>query len=156
VKEAHVMTVGEFCNRDVVIIRGNESLHTAAGLMRDHRVGSVVVVEDRGGKCYPTAILTDRDLVIRVLASDARPFKTLCVRDVAVHPLITARDVESLETALARMRAHGVRRLPVVDKEGTLQGIVSFDDLVEHLAEAMEALTTLLKRERAHEARHPT
>jgi CBS domain-containing protein len=62
-----MMSVGELCCREVVVARGAESLRTAAQLMQAHRVGSVVVCEDRAGMRAPVGIVTDRDIVMTVL-----------------------------------------------------------------------------------------
>ena len=67
------MTIGLICNRDAVIIRRDESIHQAAKLMREYHVGSVIVVEDTPLGVKPVGVLTDRDLVVEILALQLQP-----------------------------------------------------------------------------------
>ena len=62
------MTAGEYCNREVVIIESNTTILDAAKLMRQHHVGDLVVIKKLGNQNLPIGIVTDRDLVIKVLA----------------------------------------------------------------------------------------
>lgn len=110
-------------------------------LMEAQNVGSVVLVVDD----KPAGIVTDRDLALRVLGRGRDPAATL-VAEVMTRPVVTAPDwLEPLEAA-AKMRDHGIRRLPVVRSEGQLQGIVTLDDLLYHLGRTggtlSEALST--------------
>jgi CBS domain-containing protein len=107
--------------------------------MADQNVGSVVVLRDD----VPWGIVTDRDLVLRVLRRGLDPVVTR-VDAVASNPLVTARDdVEPMEAAVL-MREHGIRRLPVVDGAGALVGIVSLDDLVHHVGRETEELSEVV------------
>lgn len=121
------MSLGRF-SRSVVTCSPDELVTVAAAKLRDHRVGCVVL--ERDGK--PFGILTDRDVAIRIVAGglDARKTK---VGDVATLDPVVVRDLEGVETAARRMREYGVRRLPVVDEEGKLRGIITADDLVRVL-----------------------
>ena len=96
---------------------------SVAGLMRDHRVGSVVIV-DQGEA--PVAMVTDRDLALRVFAEQAGADSP--VADYASRPLICGEPEMELDEAAALMVQHRVRRLPVVE-EGRLVGIVTLDDI---------------------------
>jgi CBS domain-containing protein len=140
--EEPMVTAGEFCNRTVVIVRRDERVVTAAHLMREHHVGDVVVVEERGGQRYPVGSLTDRDIVVGVVAKAPEFVSTLCVGEVMGPTLVTADEEERLCSVLKKMRTVGVRRIPVVDRQGVLQGIISFDDLVEFVAEELSDLAT--------------
>jgi CBS domain-containing protein len=144
------MTVGEVCNREVVFVLATESVVEAARLMRQHHVGDLVVVEEREGRRVPVGIVTDRDLVLEVLAAEIDPNK-LTAGDVMSDELVTAREEDSLFDTIERLRAHGIRRLPVVDREGSLVGILTVDDLIELLAEIVSHLAALLERERMRE-----
>ena len=64
------MSVGDVCNREVVIVNAGESVMDAVRLMRKHHVGDVVVVEDSNGRKVPKGILTDRDIVIEIIAEN--------------------------------------------------------------------------------------
>jgi CBS domain-containing protein len=96
---------------------------SVARLMRDHRVGSVVLV-DQGE--MPVAMVTDRDLTVRVFAEGIGADSP--VADHASRPLICGDPEMELEEAAALMVQHRVRRLPVVD-DGRLAGIVTIDDI---------------------------
>jgi CBS domain-containing protein len=91
--------------------------------MRDHNVGSVVIVDPEG---TPVAMLTDRDLAVRILAEEAEAQAT--VGDHVSRPLVSGEPEMELDEAAALMVQHRVRRLPVVD-EDRLVGIVTLDDI---------------------------
>jgi CBS domain-containing protein len=146
------MTIGEICNRQVVIAHANDTIADAARRMRDFHVGTLVVVEDQADARRPIGILTDRDVIVRVIAEDSRRLDALRVHDVMSGELVTALEGESLLDGLKRMRSHGIRRLPVVNDHGGLEGILAFDDLVELLAEELSDLAALLTREQKREA----
>jgi signal-transduction protein with cAMP-binding, CBS, and nucleotidyltransferase domain len=117
VKLSEIMTAG------VVTAAPEASAISVARQMRDHRVGSVVIV-DPGGS--PVAMVTDRDLALRVFAEgvDAEA----AVGEHASRPLVCGESAMELEEAAALMVQHRVRRLPVVDA-GRLAGIVTLDDI---------------------------
>ena len=103
--------------------------------MAEH-VGSLVVVNDDQ---TPLGMITDRDIAIEVVARNLDPMK-LTVRDVMTTPVVTAGPSESMVVALARMREFGVRRLPIVDEEGKLVGVISNSNLVEELSSLLDSL----------------
>jgi CBS domain-containing protein len=144
------MPISEVCNREVVIVRGNESALEAAQLMRRHHVGDVVVVEERGSSRVPVGIVTDRDLVVEVMAAQLDP-AALRVSDIMAPQLFTIKESAGLFEAIEYMHTKGVRRLPVVDDKGGLVGILTLDDLIELLAEEMAALSKLVKHEQKKE-----
>ncbi len=146
------MTVGFVCNRTVVLVRADESLLVAARLMRDEHVGSLVVV-DASAPRRPVGVLTDRDLVVGVMAQDPEDLGRLLVGDVLRFRLVTARDSESIDDAVALMLEHGVRRLPVVDAQGELVGILTLDDLLELFGEHLAALGRIVGKEQEVERR---
>ena len=145
------MAVGEICNREVVITEKTVSVVDAARLMRTHHVGDLVVVEDKGGRKHPAGIVTDRDIVVEVVAAGVNP-DALKVSDIMGPEVATVRESEGLFEALRYMRDKGVRRMPVVDREGGLVGILTLDDLLSLLAEEMTELAKLVSRERQREA----
>lgn len=147
-----MVTVGEFCNRRVITINRTDAVLEAAVRMRKHHVGSLVIVEEVEGTVKPLGIVTDRDIVVGVVATASPYLETLQVGDLATEPLVTAREKESLMDALKRMRANGVRRMPVVNEEGALQGIIAFDDVLELLSDELSELSALVSREQRREA----
>jgi len=146
------MKVGDACNREVVVVERNASVRDAARLMRDFHVGDLIVVESGEGRRRPVGILTDRDIVVGVLARDVDT-ESVAVQDVMSGELVTATEDESLLDAVKRMRAAGVRRTPVVDQDGTLIGILTVDDLLDLLSETLSDLTRLVSREISREQR---
>ena len=145
------MPIGEICNREVVVAEKSLAVTEAAGLMRMHHVGDLVVVEDRGGQRHPVGILTDRDIAVEVVAAGVNP-EALTAGDIMTSELATLRESEGLYEALRYMRDKGVRRMPVVEGDGALVGILTLDDLLTLLAEELTNVAKLLSRERQHEA----
>jgi CBS domain-containing protein len=113
--------------------------------MREEHVGDLVVVENDGDRVVPVAMLTDRDIVVGVLARDATHLKTLDVGDVVLGTLVTASADEDIGDVLHRMRSFGVRRVPVVDATGTLVGIISLDDVLAGLADELAQAARIVK-----------
>jgi CBS domain-containing protein len=146
------MNVGEMCNREVVVAYKTMTLPEAAKLMREHHVGSLVVVVDRLSERVPVGMLTDRDLTIAVLAKEVDA-RTLAVRDVMSTELLTVREQDSMTDALRLMRERGVRRVPVLTHSGALAGIVTIDDVLDILAEELADVVHAIERERVRETR---
>jgi CBS domain-containing protein len=144
------MPISEICNREVVIVQRNNTILEAAQLMRQHHVGDVVVVEERGGVKVPVGIVTDRDLVVEIMAP-AIDQTVITVGDIMVTELATVKENAGLSETIEYMRAKGVRRVPVVDKGGGLVGILTLDDLLELLAEELLALARLVRHEQKKE-----
>lgn len=144
------MAIGEFCNREVVVVENNCTILEAARLMRQHHVGSLVIVAADADVNRPVGVITDRDLVVEVMAGGLDP-EAVLVGDVVNETLYSVRESADLFDALRLMRDHGVRRLPVVDVDGGLQGIFAVDDWVALLAEEMNELSRLIVHEQAKE-----
>jgi CBS domain-containing protein len=146
------MPIGDVCVRDVAIGNKDMTVQDAAQLMRRHHVGNVVVAEEGpSGRKIPVGIVTDRDIVMSVVATALDP-AVYTLGDVVTEALVTAHEDDGIFESLQRMRVHGVRRMPVVDQEGGLVGIVSVDDLIQLLSEEMSELAKLILREQAREA----
>jgi CBS domain-containing protein len=137
------MSVGRICQRSVDLAEAEESAHVAAERMLQRQVGSLLVLD---GRRRPLGILTDRDLVLRVLALGKNPSETR-VRDIMSAGVKTASEDTPIEEAISRMRAGSFRRLPVVDKDGRLIGLVTLDDVIELLAGEFTSIGALLRRE---------
>ncbi len=144
------MKTGDICNREVVFVARDASIADAARLMRAHHVGDLVVIDERNGQRVPVGIVTDRDLVLEVLAEGVRQ-NDVVVGDVMSDRIVTANEDDDLFDTLRHMRTQGIRRLPVVDRIGALVGIVTVDDLLDLLAEQVLDLTRLVQREQTRE-----
>jgi CBS domain-containing protein len=144
------MAIGEICNREVVVAERSLPVVECAKLMRTHHVGDVVVVENHPGGRRPVGIVTDRDIVVEVVAANVMP-DTLTIGDIMGPELVTVLESEGVFEVIRYMRAKGVRRVPVISKEGSLLGIVTLDDLLELLSEEIRDLAGLLSRERLRE-----
>lgn len=149
------MTAGKYCNRDVVITEPNTTINEAAKLMRQHHVGDLVVVKKQGEENIPVGIVTDRDLVVEVLAQEV-PLDAVTFKDVMSTDLVTVSEEETLLDTLALMRNHGVRRTLIVNDHGGLEGILSADDAIGLIAEAMNSLVKLVRHEIMHEEQERT
>lgn len=137
------MTVGNICTREVDTAQGNESVQIAARRMHDRKVGTLVVVDDAN---RPTGMLTDRDIAVRVVAWGADAYATTVAEAMTASPH-TVRESAAIESALSGMRANACRRLPVVDDDGKLVGLVSLDDVLGVVAEEFGDIKTLLAKE---------
>lgn len=145
------MPISEICNREVIIVQRETTVHEAAKLMRQHHVGSVVVVEESKGVRVPVGIVTDRDLVVEIMAPDLVQM-VITVGDIMGPKLATVKDSMGIYESIKYMRGEGVRRLPVVDNKGGLIGILALDDLLELLAEELLELSRLVKHEQKKES----
>lgn len=119
------MSLARFCRKPVAIIQPTQSVAEAAETLRDQHVGALVVVQE---DLRPVGILTDRDIVTRVMAARKDPAAT-SVSDVMSPRPFVARLEDSIDRTLFAVRQHGVRRLPIVDEQGHVVGLVSLDDL---------------------------
>ncbi len=140
------MSIGEYCNRDVVIVNKTESVQEAISLMRSEHVGAVVVVDQINDAIIPVGMLTDRDIVVEVLAENI-DLQSVNISDVMSFDLLVLPESIDLMDAIKRMRSKGVRRTPIVNDGGALVGIISVDDLLDLLAEQMIDLAKLISKE---------
>jgi CBS domain-containing protein len=144
------MTVGKFCNREIVVAGQDSSIIDIARLMRQHHVGDVIIINYNGDQSIPVGIITDRDIVVELIACEVS-FDDVSVKDVMSFELITAREQDSIFDTMQRMRVKGVRRIPVVNDDGGLEGILSVDDLLELLAEELTLLAKVPLRQQMFE-----
>ena len=144
------MPVGDICVRDIMVCERETTIRDAARLMRQHHVGDLVIVSGSEGLRKPVGIVTDRDLVVSVVALDLDP-AVFTVGDLLIRELVSISEDQGIFETIQHMRMHGVRRLPVIDSAGGLIGIVSVDDLIQLLAEEMTELGKLISKEQARE-----
>lgn len=141
---AKTITVRDLATHQVVTIQPTATLAECAQIMRNQHVGSLIVVRDDDQRDTPVGIVTDRDIVVETVAVGLDP-NTLTAADVMTAPLATVREMDDVLDALAAMRGNGVRRLPVVNADGALRGIIALDNLVEALAEQLDAIVGVIK-----------
>lgn len=144
------MTIGTVCNREVVFIHAQASIPVAARLMREYHVGDLVVIKEKTGKRIPVGIVTDRDIVLEVIAEGVS-MDDVNVGDIMSDNLVTARESDGLLDTIKVMRAKGIRRLPVVNDDNELVGILSVDDLIDLFSEQIVDLARLIAREQGRE-----
>jgi CBS domain-containing protein len=144
------LCAGDLCTRGVVVAHRDMPLVKAARLMRQHHIGCLVVVDETQVGRMPVGLLTDRDIVTAVVAQDVDA-RTLRVEDVMSPEPVTVREDDSLLDALSAMRRAGVRRLPVTDARGVLEGLLALDDVMELLGEEVGALVQVLSSARERE-----
>ena len=139
--------------RDPVVATRETTVASAARIMRENHVGSVIVVDrmDEGLR-LPVGIVTDRDLVVEVLATGLDS-ETITVGDIMDPNLVTIAARNDASSAVHLMRVKAVRRLPVVNDEGRLLGLVSFDDLLDVITEELQKLAETSRLEQSREAR---
>jgi CBS domain-containing protein len=142
------MTAGEICTRSVVTAHPEETVVEAARRMRDRHVGDLLVTDTEGRL---VGILTDRDIVVSAVAQSPDKLDVLLVGDVMSHDLLTVRSHQLLDEGLKKMRARGVRRLPVLGADGKIEGILAFDDILEVMSEELRELVGLVAREQKRE-----
>ena len=144
------MNVGEICSRVVVVAESNTPVQQAAKLMRDQHIGALVVTEGSAEARRPIGIVTDRDMVVEVVAADV-DYRMLTVGDIMSERPATINETAGLFEAIAQMRSGGVRRLVVADAMGRLLGIVAMDDLIPVLAEELSALAQAIRVDQRRE-----
>lgn len=139
------MKVREFCSRVVAVAVPSTDLREAARMMREHHVGSLIVIDQLTGATKPIGIVTDRDIVLLAVAPGVDP-QTLTVRDVMRPELSVLPDDAGVFEAAETMAATGARRLPVVTRDGDLIGVVSLDDVMRVLSTELSFLVATVNR----------
>lgn len=138
------MQVGTICTRQVITIDAGSTLAEAACRMRDHHVGSLVVIQSTTDGAQVVGIVTDRDLVVGAMTQPAAalqaPIETWARKD-----LVFLVEDDSLENAVAAMQTRGVRRLLVKDATGHLCGVLSIDDLLVSFAGHLAGLAGIFR-----------
>lgn len=129
--------IQEIMTRQVHTVPSQTTLLDVARLMRDRRIGDVLVTDRDGSLC---GIVTDRDIVVRAAAA-ARPLDKTQVGEICTEQLVQLAPTASIEEAVQVMRDHAIRRVPVV-RDGHAVGIISIGDLARH-SDPMSALAEI-------------
>ena len=119
--------------------------------MRSRHVGDLIVVDRAARGPIPVGIITDRDIVVEIVAAGLQPSQ-LSLGDIIAGSLITASEDQGIFDTIQQMQHNGIRRLPVVDKHGVLLGIITTDDVLQFLAIQFRGLSNVAARERRQEA----
>ncbi len=146
------MRVGEFCNREVVVIDEESSITEAARIMREYHVGDVVSVKTHYGKQVPTGILTDRDIALEIVAKGTNP-ESVSVGDAMSYELVKVQEFDDLLLVIEVMRDKGIRRVPVIDVDEALVGIMTVDDILDVLSEIFVDIVHLVDTQRRREVK---
>ena len=137
------MSLDRFCRKRVVTAHASEPVMDVACRMRDEHVGAVVIVSTDGA---PKGIVTDRDLVVRALAQGGDP--AAAIETVMTPDPVTLARSERLDDVVACMREDGIRRIPIIDDQGALVGLVSLDDISVLLAGELSASVAAVQNNR--------
>jgi len=146
------MLVGEYCNREVVVVEEEKSVTEAAAIMRQYHVGDVVICKAKYGKQMPVGIITDRDIALEIVAKGTDP-DSVRVGDAMSFELTTVTEHDDLMHVIELMRDKGIRRVPVIDTDEALVGILTVDDIVDLLSEVLVDLAHLVDRQKRRETR---
>ena len=146
------MKVGEYCKKAVVAIGSNTDAAEAAKWMRKLHVGFLIVYRLGDPLRRPIGVLTDRDIVVEVIAAKVDP-EELTVDDVMTRDPLIASETDELSEVLQAMRLAGIRRVPVVDTRNALVGVLAIDDALEAVSGLLCDITGSIKSELRHEWR---
>jgi predicted transcriptional regulator len=135
----------------VATVGADADITEAASRMREAHVGDLIVIEHRDGRGVPIGIVTDRDIVVSVIAKKVSPDEVK-VGDVMTRNLLTVREDNGIEFALREMRRVGVRRAPVVGADHEVVGVLSIDDVVDHLAAQLGHIADIIRLEQQVES----
>jgi CBS domain-containing protein len=108
------MRVGEYCNREVVVVEEEKSVTEAAAIMRQYHVGDVVICKAKYGKQIPVGIITDRDIALEIVAKGTDP-DSIRVGEAMSFDLTTVNEHDDLMHVIEVMRDKGIRRVDIVD-----------------------------------------
>lgn len=145
------MSIKSLCTHDLVAVGRDDSVSKAAALMRQNHIGDVLVVEKKHDVMVPVGIVTDRDVVVEIVAPGLDP-KVITVGDIMQPVIFTIDENAGIFDAIRLMSDKGVRRLPVVKKDGSLTGIITLDDLLLLMSKEFCSFAKLLNKEQKNEA----
>ena len=127
--------------KDIKTIELTEPLFNACRIMKDNRIGCVIVVDESGSSNNPVGIVTERDIIYNLSSQDAN--LQIPVNAIMSKPIVTIQETNSLIDALKTMQKNNFRRLPITNKEGKLVGIVTDKDIFKVIINNKELLSDL-------------
>lgn len=140
------MSIGKLCRGEVVIAPKDMSVHEAAKLMKQHNIGDIIVIHKKDNNIEPIGILTDRDIVMKIVADEVEA-KMICVGDAMSQDLLVLNHHQDTQEAIDMMSARGVRRAPIIDNHHKIVGLVSIDDLLLLVADELSSLAKLIRKQ---------
>jgi len=146
------MKVGDLCRRGVISVDNATDVTSAARRMRGQHVGFLIVYQLGDPLRRPIGVLTDRDIVLEVIAAKVDP-EELTVDDVMTRDPLMASETDELSDVLQAMRLAGIRRVPVVDSREALVGVLAIDDALDTVTGLLCDITGSIKSELSHEWR---
>jgi len=142
------METSKLISKKVITVKKNESVQDAAKLMRKHHIGDVVVLDPKSNA--PIGMLTDRDIVLATIALNI-PYEGLSVGDIMTEKLVTVGQNADIHEIIRLMKAHGVKRIPVVGAKKNLLGIISRDNVMKYLGDEFSSIGDTYQRQRSKE-----
>jgi CBS domain-containing protein len=137
------MSLRNLCRKEVVTVKSGTTVKEVANLMEEKNIGSVVI--DGEGEKF--GIVTDRDILLRVLSKNLDP-NTTPIDDVMTWKLVLIlREDMGLFEALEQVKKSAVRRFPVVNDEGSLVGIITVDDIITLLGKELSDVARIIENE---------
>jgi CBS domain-containing protein len=135
------VTVASIMTREVKTAKESQTVKAAARIMTEKDIGSLVIVKgtepDR-----PVGIITERDLV-RVVGTTDTSTLQMPVRDIMSKPVVTIEASSSIKDAIQSMELNNFRRLPVVDREKKMVGIVTDKDIFKVIMKSQALITSI-------------
>jgi CBS domain-containing protein len=141
------MSLERVCSKSVVTISPDATVAEAAKLMQSKHIGCLVVIDES----RPIGIVTDRDIVLKVVAGEKKPAETAVRKIMTANPTMVNVNYDLLD-AVRLMHSRGVRRLPVVDEHRHLLGIITMDDLLTVFSAEVANLAGAVQKEFGLEA----
>lgn len=138
------MSIGTICNKQVICVEIWTSIYDVAKLMEEKNIGCVIVINNE----KPCGLITDRDILIRVINKKLNPEETY-VDEIMSELVLTLEEDMDLYDALEMVKGMSVRRFPVTDKNGNLKGIVTLDDIIYLLGKEMYDVASIIRSESA-------
>lgn len=143
------MTIKKLCTQSVITIKKEATLKAVSELMLKNHIGSIVVVETINGKQIPSGIVTDRDIALTVGTMD-KPGEIRVEQIMQSYPIVI-KESDSLYDTITKMNKNGVKRLPVINEDGALCGIISADDILTLMGNEIGQLTKIQESQMKNE-----
>lgn len=140
------MAINTFATTVPVIIAEDAAIEEAATFMKQENVGCLIVVKKQNADTAPCGLITDRDIVMHLLANKVDSWK-VSVKDIMSQNLLTLKEGQGIREAIAAMCEKGVRRAPIVNMQGSVIGLVSLDDILLLLADELAEVAKIIKKQ---------